>query len=320
VLNTGAVYCWGDNSSGLMGNASAKPGNNNVPVPVQGLPAAATSVAIGVFHACASLSTGQVACWGTNDEPYVLGNGAIPVGARSLPTLVPNVVRAVSVTASYDSSCALVSGLAIIGQPVPHGPQCWGDNSAGEAGQPTQNTEIPPTDDKSISWDITSITKGGNLFTCVISTRNGAMCFGADSLGSLGDNYYCYQVSANGNCYLQDYVNFNSTAGTTPTSISAGFGTACAVYANGMWGAGSVYCWGDNTDAQAGLPPSNFSVAPGAIGIQVETPATAVSVGLVHTCALVNSGNNIQCWGNGTAWGQLGNGAYTESYTPVQVL
>jgi alpha-tubulin suppressor-like RCC1 family protein len=46
--------------------------------------------------------------------------------------------------------------------------------------------------------------------------------------------------------------------------------------------------------------------------------ATAITVGGVHACALLNN-NTVVCWGDNSA-GQLGNGSYVQHNTAVQVL
>ena len=64
VLNSGAVYCWGNNTSGVLGNLSAGPASNAAPLPVQGLTAPATSVAIGTTsRAWAAAPTSRSTIW-----------------------------------------------------------------------------------------------------------------------------------------------------------------------------------------------------------------------------------------------------------------
>ncbi len=50
---------------------------------------------------------------------------------------------------------------------------------------------------------------------------------------------------------------------------------------------------------------------------EVTTSAIAISVGGGHTCA-IDSEKDIWCWGL-NKYGQLGNGSYTDSLTPVKV-
>jgi alpha-tubulin suppressor-like RCC1 family protein len=92
--------------------------------------------------------------------------------------------------------------------------------------------------------------------------------------------------------------------------VTAGGQHACVID-----GVGAVFCWGSNMFGQLG---SGASGANQAFFVQAELsePATAVSAGGFHTCAIGTSGA-LYCWGNGSA-GQLGTGQ-TQSATPAQV-
>lgn len=329
LLVSGAVYCWGSNYYGQLANRSAAtevdnaPLPNNVPMPVQGLPAAATSIAVGTEYACASLATGSVACWGTNVFADELGNASIPIGATVLPTLVPGVARATGVSTNWRSTCALTrSLLAFKGHPWPVGPVCWGIDNGGMDGQPWQAQNILATENKSVPWDLTSIAVGGAV-VCAMSQSQGILCWGVDRpFQSLGDNFACanasYPGAGGGYCYLPQQLQFGSSPGTGPIMVSAGYSTQCAVYANGAWGPGSVYCWGENYYGQAGAPPHQPDALGTAAAVPVHGNATAVASGGIHSCAIVDSGSNIQCWGYNNQ-GQLGNGTFTSSWMPVTV-
>ncbi len=78
VTAAGAVYCWGSNYGGELGdgsiNTSTMPFGKATPVMVVGLPGQASAVASGGFHSCALMKNGSVWCWGTNTDGQ-LGNG-----------------------------------------------------------------------------------------------------------------------------------------------------------------------------------------------------------------------------------------------------
>ena len=85
VQGDGAVYCWGDDSSGQLGQG--------FPVPYREMPllvsfrttVPAAGLACGAAHSCARLRDGRVYCWGANEEGQ-LGNGAYTL--RSEPVAV----------------------------------------------------------------------------------------------------------------------------------------------------------------------------------------------------------------------------------------
>src|ERR1700746_38039 len=61
VLDDATVECWGNNSSGQVGN-----GSSAAPVPSPAVALNAASVSAGGSHSCAVLSNTTVSCWGSN--------------------------------------------------------------------------------------------------------------------------------------------------------------------------------------------------------------------------------------------------------------
>ena len=71
---SGAVYCWGDNSFGQVGDGTKDYALE--PVIAVGLPAPAAEVKTAWGATCALLTTGRVYCWGRNQAGQ-LGNGQL---------------------------------------------------------------------------------------------------------------------------------------------------------------------------------------------------------------------------------------------------
>jgi alpha-tubulin suppressor-like RCC1 family protein len=84
IVAGGAVYCWGGNYNGQLGNGAIKP--SSTPVTVKDL-SAIVAVSGGHSHSCALSSDDRVLCWGRNDSGQ-LGNGT------STPSRVPVAVNA----------------------------------------------------------------------------------------------------------------------------------------------------------------------------------------------------------------------------------
>ena len=87
VLNTGEIYCWGDNSNGQMGSGIAtgslpSPVKVNVPFTSSG----ETSMYVGKDFLCA-LRTGEMYCWGNNNKGQI-GNGQSSNSPVTRPTLI----------------------------------------------------------------------------------------------------------------------------------------------------------------------------------------------------------------------------------------
>jgi alpha-tubulin suppressor-like RCC1 family protein len=97
-----------------------------------------------------------------------------------------------------------------------------------------------------------------------------------------------------------------------PSGVAVGWYHACAVLS------GPVACWGDDFYGQLGDGSPSVTPVPGVGSLVVDiTAATAIVAGGRHSCALSADGT-VRCWGDNNL-GQLGDGSYTSSATPVQV-
>jgi alpha-tubulin suppressor-like RCC1 family protein len=138
LLASGGVKCWGDNTSGQLGDGRACGTTCHSPVDVSAI-TAATAIATGGQHTCALSSSGGVKCWGDNEHGQ-LGNGDSPndtftpvdvcAEASCAPICIPETtcgplssVDAIRLGANH--SCAVMRGGQL---------KCWGDNSAGQVG------------------------------------------------------------------------------------------------------------------------------------------------------------------------------------------
>lgn len=68
----GAVLCWGDNTSGELGDGTTT--QRQTPVPVSGLSSGVASIAAGYDFSCALTTIGGILCWGDNIQGQ-LGDG-----------------------------------------------------------------------------------------------------------------------------------------------------------------------------------------------------------------------------------------------------
>ncbi len=139
--------------------------------------------------------------------------------------------------------------------------------------------------------------------TCAVSSDGGALCWGDNQTGALG----------NGTLILSTTAIRLSGIAPGSTSIASGPGAShtCAVTMTGV-----VACWGSNSQGQLGNGLAADSAAPVDVP-GLPSPVKAVAAGLWHTCALTTTGG-VWCWG-GNGSGQLGNGAESSSLIPVAV-
>ncbi len=304
LSNTGAVYCWGFNSDGELGNNSTT--NSSVPVAVttSGVLAGVTVTQITAdsgYNACALGSTGAAYCWGKNNDGQLgnntLTSSSVPVAVTTSGVLAGKALT--QVTAGNDLTCALDStGLAY----------CWGDNTRGQLGNnSTTNSPVPVavTTTGVLSGVTLTQISAGNAFACALGSTGAAYCWGYDASGQLGNS------STTSSSVAVAVTTTGVLSGVTLTQVTPGASFTCA-----LGSTGAAYCWGLNGNGQLGNNSTTSSAAPVAVSASGVT-LTQVSAGNTATCALRSTGA-AYCWGSNSS-GQLGNNSTTQSLVPVSV-
>jgi alpha-tubulin suppressor-like RCC1 family protein len=252
---------------------------------VQGLSAGVTAIACGGYHSCAIVNS-AVKCWGENTDGEVGDNSA---GTdRTIPVQVSGLITGASaVSASFYSSCAVVSGSV----------KCWGGNSNGELGDNSTSTN------SLVPVQVYGLTSGGltllakRYHNCAV-VSNSAKCWGQGSNGKLGNSD---NVSSNVPVQVQGLT-------TGVTAIAGGGEHSCAVVS------GSAKCWGYNTNGQLGDGSNSNSTIP--VQVSILTSGVTAIATADHSCAIANG--IAYCWGDNTS-GQLGEGSLSSSALPVKV-
>ena len=304
VTDVGVLVCWGENTQGQVGDGTIEgdPGiTGNArrlnPTPVVGIaPNFVMQVEAGGYHTCVLLKTNDVLCWGANWEGQV-GNGGTT--ATGTPTKVMGFSDTVtSICAGYQYSCAALQG---------GGVQCWGSKNPHVVMYGVSPVTVPGLENDVVQ----QLACGGDLdlHTCALLDTGEVKCWGTNSRGELGDGTTVPKS------HTDPVVIFDSSGVVESLALGSGSGShySCALLKNH-----EVMCWGQNDKGQLGLGDTNDRYVP--------TPVTAlsgvqsVSCGLHHCCASLDDGT-VQCWGGGgdAYFGQLGNGATTQSTIPVAV-
>jgi alpha-tubulin suppressor-like RCC1 family protein len=129
LSQSNAIWCWGDNTDGQLGNGGNA--SSNVPVTVAGGLQFA-SVSAGYSHTCGLLAGGEAYCWGRNNRGQ-LGNGT--TSSQSAPAAVTGGLRFKNLSAGDFHTCGVT---------IDNVAYCWGDNEYGTVGDGSQANRTAP--------------------------------------------------------------------------------------------------------------------------------------------------------------------------------
>ena len=301
------VYCWGQDTYGQLGN-DATLADSNVPVRVNDAGVLLNKkniiVSSGTWHSCTVTLDYSASCWGINSSGNI-GDGT--TANRSTPVAV---------------NAGSLSGLSlrdIVGGPyngcaidTSNQLYCWGNNAYGQLGNgstTSTNSATPVSTSGALSG---KTIRKVSLYdqTCAIASDAKAYCWGRNPYGAVGNGTTTNALSP---------VAVSTTGvlgGKKMTSIAAGLYSTCALSDEGK-----AYCWGYNSNGQLGNNSTTNSSSPVAVvdtGVLAGKYLWSITAGADFYCAQATDGN-AYCWGR-NVYGQLGNGAMTNSLVPVKVL
>ena len=353
ITSAGAVFCWGANADGQLGDGTTL--DRASPVAVTGL-ADVAQVAAGAAHTCARTTGGLVWCWGAGEcagcgsagDCGLLGTGDVEPHAR--PVRVAGLSGIRRVVAGDNHTCALLDDGSV---------RCWGCGWSGQLGQGAFANSLVPIP---AGLDGVSLLSAADRVTCATNSVGETLCWGANvradgmirgssseprridfpPADALAVGSWSYSFAA--------VARVLGLADAVEPAMTASSG--CVVL-----GTGDVRCWGVNTWGQAGPGPavvtepqavalggpvSGLAAGPNTVCaidergrvvcwgvlfgaahpspavVDVPGGAVSVAVGGEHFCAATADGR-VWCWGsNGD--GQLGDGSATDRLTPVEVL
>jgi len=206
VMSLGTVKCWGDNSSGQLGDGTVQSKRTPITASISGV----VDVVLGDGFTCALSIDGTVSCWGINSDGQ-LGR----VGSSSLtPTTVEvdSDHSVMTLSASSSRVCAVLSNATV---------KCWGEGITGitSPGIFTSTVASVATADR---------------HACATLHNGHIQCWGDDSQGQLGDG-----ISDSSGSLVTATLAVNDRA----VAIRVASDSSCALLSDGKvncWGDGAM--------------------------------------------------------------------------------
>jgi alpha-tubulin suppressor-like RCC1 family protein len=224
----------------------------------------------------------------TRDGRVFTWNG-VPRPATNPATQVPGITDAVEVAGGSGFGCVRRSGGAV---------SCWGANTNGQLGNASTTASTTPVAVMGLT-DAVALAGGFNHMCAVRGAARTVSCWGANTVGQLGDGTMTQRTTP---------VTVTGLSGVQ--QMRCGTAHCCAVLADG-----SVRCWGGNESAQIGngmMVPAQLT----AIAVPGLPPSRHVTVYEHHSCA-IGRDDMVRCWGR-NYWGEAGGGTEART-TPVAV-
>ena len=285
ATSLGAIWSWGCNFYGQLGNGSYDYVAHSTPICITAM-TNVIAMADGSYHSLVVKSDRTVWSFGYNNYGQ-LGIGSSDYSQHAAITQVSSLADVISVSAGLYHSLALKSDGTV---------WTWGYNNYGQLGDGGNSPRSVPYQLSSLS-NVVAIA-AGYCHSLALKSDGSVWAWGYNVNGQLGDG--------------------TTTNRSTPVQVG-GVGSIVAIAAGNYHNLaldrnGNVCAWGANTYGQLGdgtTTQRTTAVQTGASGVM------AIAAGQYHSLAL-SSNRSVCAWGQNSS-GQLGNGTATNTNLPVQV-
>jgi hypothetical protein len=322
-VDDGSVLCWGSNDSGQLGLSPDRAGTDQDPHPVASpvaLPEPAVRVDVGGNSACATLASGDIWCWGNDEEgklarpgtptQFVIVPGPASFGHLSFTGLLLGDTTFLGCTATGDvvswgalsGGDGLLSGRvsSISPDPTPYPiAQLHGATSASASTSLFKGQGFAP------GFIETGIIPGGgssgaHAHACAVIGGE-VSCWGRSDVGALCTGFADPEV-------LPAHAPIESKAWAQ--QVAVGDEITCARMTDG-----TVQCCGDDTAGRLGTEKVSLYSTLFVPADAFKSHAVEVAASNHAVCALVQGGT-VECWG-GNAHGELGMSAPDDAAHPA---
>lgn len=217
------------------------------------------------------------------------GPGDAGADLASAPDLLPPPPKTVGVAVSYTHTCSWREDGHVF---------CWGTGSLEQLGDGMTGARATPYEVPGVT-DAQQVATGDG-FTCILRTSGKVSCWGRGDMTGLG------------NTAVQSPKPVDMKNLSDVVEIGAARVNACARTIKG-----SVYCWGQNANAQTTDPGyvKDPTLVP---GLDDTAGVAQVAIGETHICVRF-LGGTAKCWGYGQV-GRLGVGDEDDRSAPTAVL
>ncbi len=251
--------------------------------------------------------------WASSDEEVAtIDGGGLATAIRSGATIIQATHPATGLFGSADLGVLLASAESFSVGPntacaltATNQVVCWGPNPHGGLGFPSVDWVTPfgPQTIPLPTSETYQQVSAGQAHACALTTAGDIYCWGSGGNGELG----------NGNNFdSPDPVLVDRPAGETFTDVSAGEWFTCAATASGQ-----AYCWGWNNRGRLGNGTTNDANIPTPVSQSSGVELVDLEAGGEFVCGIATDDAGY-CWGAGDV-GQMGNGSFSDSFTPVGV-
>lgn len=280
VDTSGAVWTWGTNGSGQLGDGTTT--NRAYVARVTGL-VGVVAITTGADHVLALGQDGRVWSWGGNDAGQ-LGDGGS--ASRSTPAPVNGLSGVVAVGAGARHSLAVDASGRV---------WTWGANASGQLGDGSTTARSTPFVLATLS-DVIAVV-AGDEHSLALTVGGRVWAWGDDTYGQLGNG------TAPSSLVPVEIASLSAVA-----AVAAG-----ARHSLALLPGGSVSAWGDDSAWQLGRADATPSDVPGAVGAAdcaseactavLLDGVTSIAAGGQHSLATKTDGS-LWTWGDNSR-GQL---------------